>query len=86
MTKQEVLELIKDYKFLAINHKKERVIIITNEVEEGYNGYSLTWDNEGYSLSPFFICSTSIGWAENVYDFTKNIDEALSYFYLWNIN
>ena len=53
-------------------------------VENGYNGFTLSWDNRGYSLSPMFIATTFIKNTENRYDFTNDIEEALNYFIGWN--
>jgi hypothetical protein len=76
---EQVLEQINGFKFLAIDRKDARIIIIMSEVENGYNGFSLTLDNRGYSLSPFFIASTFIKNTESCYDFTNNFNEALAF-------
>lgn len=84
MEKERVLEIIRGYKFLAIDHKQERIIAVMEDVENGYRYFDITWDNRGYSCNPGFIASTFIKNTENRYDFTNNIQEALNYFIGWN--
>lgn len=84
MERENILEQIKDYKFLVIDHKEERIVIVMKECENGYHGFSLELDNQGYSLSPMFIASTFIKNTEKQLDFTNDIDEAFNYLIGWN--
>lgn len=79
MKKEDILEKIKGYKFLAIDTKEKRVIVIMSDVTNGYNGYTLKLNNLGYSLSPFYITSTFIKNTEKIYDFTNDINNALNF-------
>ena len=83
MKKEQVLEIIKGYKFLAIDHKEERIVIVMEDVANGFKGFTLSWDNQGYSCNPMFIASTFIKNTESRYDFTNDIDEAFNYLIGW---
>ena len=77
---EEVIKTIEGYKFLAIDHKDEQIIIVMSEVQNGYRGFSLSQDNTGYSLSPCFIATTFIkSNDEKRFDFTNNLKECFDY-------
>lgn len=84
MEKNEVIQQITGYLFLAIDHKEERVIVCMENVEHGYNGFSLGQDNRGYTLSPLYIASSFIKSTERRYDFTHDLQEAFDGLFLWN--
>lgn len=80
MDKKQVITETKGYKFLAIDSKEQRIIVIMNDAKEGYDGFSLSIKNGiGYSLSPIFIASTFISNTEINYDFTNDIEDAFRY-------
>lgn len=76
---KEILDQINEYLFLALDKRENRVIVATNEVENGYRGFVLGYDNTGYNLSPLYIAATFIQSNEDNYDFTNDLDEAINF-------
>lgn len=83
MEKTNILNIIKGYKFLAIDTKQQRIVVAMHDVENGFEGFTLSLDNRGYSLSPMFIASTFISNTEDRYIFTNNLDEAFGFCDRW---
>lgn len=85
MTREQITAQIAGYIFLVIDHKDEQIVVVMEEVENGYKGFALSEDNEGFTLNLFFIASTFIkANPAKRYEFTNDLDEAFDYLSVWN--